>query len=161
MPKEILNGIEYASGIDHQKLVKIGDAPLDTTADNLSDAVNELNSALSQKADKSWTRILNVTASSRNYDQTLTLDNSKHFSEYKELMFVMMNANNLRVMGSTITPIDVFTNGAAYVLGCGDIGATYLYNAVFIYISDTSAEIAITANSGHPIASYVFRIFAR
>ena len=47
MPKIMLNGIEYASGIDHQKLLKIGDAPLDTTADNLSDAVNELKSSLS------------------------------------------------------------------------------------------------------------------
>lgn len=48
MPKIMLNGIEYASGIDHQKLLKIGDAPLDTTADNLSDAVNELKQSLSQ-----------------------------------------------------------------------------------------------------------------
>jgi len=54
MPKEILNGIEYGNGIDHQKLLKIGDAPLDTTADNLSDAVNELNSALSQLQNSEW-----------------------------------------------------------------------------------------------------------
>lgn len=123
--------------------------------------ISEIKQSLSNKANKSWTQILNETASSRNYDQTKSLTDGKKFSDYNELMFVMMNANNLRVMGTTIVPIGTFTNGAAYVLGCADIGATYFYNAVFIYVSDTQTEIAITANSGNPIAAYVFRIYAR
>lgn len=127
----------------------------------VDDDISAIKSSLSNKANKSWTQILNETAPSRNYDQTKNLATGKKFSDFNELMFVMMNANNLRVMGTTVVPIEVFTNGAVYVLGCGDIGATYLYNAVFIYVSDTSTEIAITANSGNPIASYVFRIMAR
>lgn len=129
--------------------------------DEMAADVSEIKQSLSNKANKRWTQILNETAPSRNYDQTKTLADGNKFSDYNELMFVMMNANNLRVMGTTVVPIEVFTNGAAYVLGCGDIGATYLYNAVFIYTSDTSVEIAITANSNSPIASYVFRIMAR
>lgn len=129
--------------------------------DTLGNYASQIKQSLSNKANKSWTQILNETAPSRNYDQTKNLATGKKFSDFNELMFVMMNANNLRVMGTTVVPIEVFTNGAVYVLGCGDIGATYLYNAVFIYVSDTSTEIAITANSGNPIASYVFRIMAR
>lgn len=46
MPKQILNGIDYANGIDQAKLAKIGDATLNTTAQDLSGAVNELKSNL-------------------------------------------------------------------------------------------------------------------
>lgn len=129
--------------------------------DTLGNYASQIKQSLSDKASKSWTQILNETASSRNYDQTKNLADGKKFSDYNELMFVMMNANNLRVMGTTVVPIGTFTNGATYVLGCADIGATYFYNAVFIYVSDTQTEIAITANSGNPIAAYVFRIYAR
>ena len=46
MPKIILNGIDYANGIDQAKLAKIGDAALTTVAQDLSGAVNELKSNL-------------------------------------------------------------------------------------------------------------------
>lgn len=122
---------------------------------------SELSELKGTLANKEWTRILNETASSRNYDETKSIDTGKLFSQYSELMFVMMNANNLRIMGTTIVPVGAFQNGAVYVLGAGDIGADYLYNAVFIYASDSTVEIAIGAKSGNPIASYVFRIYAR
>lgn len=144
-----------------EKIVDSNGEPLEIVDAEAREDISEIKQSLSGKANKSWTRILNETAPSRNYDQTKNLADGKKFSDYNELMFVMMNANNLRVMGTTVVPIEVFTNGAAYVLGCGDIGAAYLYNAVFIYTSDTSVEIAITANSNNPIASYVFRIMAR
>lgn len=128
------------------------------SATNVDDGFSELKQSL---ANKEWTRILNETASSRNYDETKSIDSGKLFSQYSELMFVMMNANSLRIMGTTIVPVGAFQNGAVYVLGAGDIGADYLYNAVFIYASDSTVEIAIGAKSGNPIASYVFRIYAR
>lgn len=46
MPKVILNGIEYASGLDQTTYEKIGDEPLDI-GDNLIDACNQLNQSLS------------------------------------------------------------------------------------------------------------------
>ena len=49
MPKQILNGIDYANGIDQAKLAKIGDAALTTVAQDLSGAVNELKSNLDDK----------------------------------------------------------------------------------------------------------------
>lgn len=49
MPKIMLNGIEYASGLDEGVVDKIGLAPLNTTAQDLSGAVNELKSSLDDK----------------------------------------------------------------------------------------------------------------
>lgn len=46
MPKIMLNGIEYASGLDQTTYNKIGDDPLTTTAQTLTGATNELNSGL-------------------------------------------------------------------------------------------------------------------
>lgn len=46
MPKIILNGTTYAAGLDQKTFDKIGTDTLDTDAQDLSGAVNELNSSL-------------------------------------------------------------------------------------------------------------------
>lgn len=48
MPKVILNGIEYASGLDQTTYEKIGDDPLETEAQELSGAVNEHEDDISE-----------------------------------------------------------------------------------------------------------------
>ena len=49
MPKIILNGTTYAAGLDQKTFDKIGTDTLDTDAQDLSGAVNELNSSLNTK----------------------------------------------------------------------------------------------------------------
>ena len=46
MPKIILNGTTYAAGLDQKTFDKIGTDTLDTDAQDLSGAVNELNTSL-------------------------------------------------------------------------------------------------------------------
>ncbi len=48
MPKVILNGIEYASGLDQTTYGKIGDEPLETEAQDLSGATNEHENDISE-----------------------------------------------------------------------------------------------------------------
>lgn len=48
MPKIILNGTTYAAGLDQKTFDKIGTDTLDTDAQDLSGAVNELNTSLSE-----------------------------------------------------------------------------------------------------------------
>lgn len=47
MAVQIVNGTEYCNEFDPQIYAKIGTSQLETQADNLSDAVNELNQSLS------------------------------------------------------------------------------------------------------------------
>ena len=47
MAKQIVNGVEYSNEFDPQIYAKIGTSQLETQADNLSDAVNELKQGLS------------------------------------------------------------------------------------------------------------------
>ena len=53
MPKIIQNGIEYASGLDQTFVNKIGMDTLDTQAQDLSGAVNELKGTLTTLESKS------------------------------------------------------------------------------------------------------------
>lgn len=46
MAKQIVNGVEYSNEFDPQIYAKIGTSPLETQADNLSDAVNEIKQSL-------------------------------------------------------------------------------------------------------------------
>ena len=48
MPKVILNGIEYASGLDQTTYAKIGDDSLETEAQDLSGATNEHEADISE-----------------------------------------------------------------------------------------------------------------
>lgn len=48
MAKQIVNGVEYCNEFDPQIYAKIGTSQLETQADNLSDAVNEIKQSLSQ-----------------------------------------------------------------------------------------------------------------
>lgn len=51
MPKIILNGTTYAAGLDQKTFDKIGTDTLDTDAQDLSGAVNELNTSKIDKAE--------------------------------------------------------------------------------------------------------------
>ncbi len=52
MPKIILNGTTYAAGLDQKTFDKIGTDTLDTDAQDLSGAVNELNTSLTNMIKK-------------------------------------------------------------------------------------------------------------
>ena len=132
MPKEILNGIEYGNGIDHQKLLKIGDAPLDTTADNLSDAVNELKSALSDLD-------LNVPHFKGMFDITTDLTSDKTYTATESCIVL------LKTEGLNMT---LYIN--AYVDGIG-IGQTtaqgQTVNNIYAFLKKGSV---LTLNASYP-----------
>ena len=117
-----------------------------------------INASLTQKQTKEWTRLLNQ-ATGKTYDDTVSI--SGKFSDYNELLFVMMNASNGRIMGSTHVTRNNFENGACYVSGISNLSADYVYGVVFIYVTDTTVEVATGIPSGHPQSSFAMRIYAR
>lgn len=145
MPKIMLNGIEYASGIDHQKLLKIGDAPLDTTADNLSDAVNELKSSLSQKANKNWT-LFSTTVPTAGNPTPLP-------SEFNELLIsVSFNAPNGWHSSEFLIPKELLSStsvkhAAGWYYSASDCASfmVQLDNTEITQVSTTRGGSSITA----------------
>lgn len=128
-----------------------------TVGSDLTDAVTQLNSS---KANKQWTRILNLSITS-NTDQTVQVT---YPDGYSELLFSVQRADNGRTIGTTIIPRDQFTGGACYVGGSYTIvslamnsNANEYVNGVFIYSDATHIEVAF--NKGN--VNLTARVFAR
>ena len=71
MPKIILNGTTYAAGLDQKTFDKIGTDTLDTDAQALSGAVNELNTSLLDKCSIQYSDSANLTLTSGTSMQVL------------------------------------------------------------------------------------------
>ena len=136
---------------------KLGTATLNTDADNVSDAVNELNSS---KANKQWTRVLQVDITS-NTDQTVQVE---YPNGYSELLFTVQRLDTGRTIGTNTLPRDQFKDGACYVNGSYNIvslamnnNANEYVNGVFIYSDATHIEVAFNKGAVNLRA----RVFAR
>lgn len=92
MPKIILNGIEYASGFDQGTYEKIGTSPLETQADNLSDAVNEIKQSLSQL------KHVPITTSTATFPSTVSIQGDNYYQKNGRLVIVNVN---LKIVSST------------------------------------------------------------
>lgn len=127
------------------------------SATTTSNDISELNSS---KANKQWTRILNLSITS-NTDQTVQVT---YPDGYSELLFSVQRADNGRTIGTNIVPRDQFTGGACYVGGSYTIAslamngnANEYVNGVFIYSDATHIEVAF--NKGN--VNLTARVFAR
>ena len=118
--------------------------------------VAALNNNLQKKA---WTLLKEQTTNARTYDQTVTIDGK--FSDYNELKFVILAVSNSRVIASTDIPCAVFIGGGTYCCGSDILGITAFYNAVFIYTTDTTVEIATNLPQNTPNSTIKCRIYGR
>ena len=89
-----------------------------------------------------------------NFDKTVSISS---IASYKELLFTLQTSTG-RTMASSVVPMEQFRDGAAYLVGAQAVGGTITFKtAVFVYISDTSVEIATNNNS----EAYKLRMYAR
>lgn len=158
MPTQILNGIDYGNGIDITMLNKIGFSPLDTQADNLSDAVNELKSALSQLGLVCESIVNNETITSS--ETTYNTFNGRKFSDYSVLIFIMKYTDT-DMRASITIPQNMWKSGAMLPLkalhGSTASGAS-TYNVggmTFIYNSDTKINMFTNGTNTFSVASVV------
>ena len=102
-----------------------------------------------------WVRLANeAVTSGSNFDKTVSISS---IASYKELLFTLQTSTG-RTMASSVVPMEQFRDGAAYLVGAQAVGGTITFKtAVFVYISDTSVEIATNNNS----EAYKLRMYAR
>lgn len=121
----------------------------------------QVDSAISQAT--AWVRIADIATSANTaYDNTISVS---YPSNCKEVMVTLQRDSNRRTFASTVLPFAQFQNGAAYAGGSYMLYSglmsnnnTGIYvNAVVIYQSATSIEIALAANT----ESIRVRVFAR
>ena len=103
-----------------------------------TNTTSSVPSSLSWSKTNSWNMLLNEALS--NADKTYSINYGSQ--EPNEIMFVLMNTTNSRVISTTIVPFGTFLNGGAYVYGASNLAGTELYSAVFIYTDSTHIEIA-------------------
>ena len=115
---------------------------------------------ISSKANKQWTRILNLSITS-NTDQNISVT---YPNGYSELLFSIQRTDNGRTIGTNVVPRDQFKGGACYVSGSYTIVALPMntntnefVNGVFIYSDATHIEVAF--NKGN--VNLTARVFAR
>lgn len=112
-----------------------------------------LSDAIAQST--AWVRLANETVTSgSNFDKTVSISS---IASYKELLFTLQTSTG-RTMASAVVPMEQFQDGAAYLVGVQAISGTITFKtAVFVYISNTSVEIATNNNT----EAYKLRMFAR
>lgn len=134
------SGVQYdntSSGLDATTV----QGAIDENASEIADV----------KSGLTWKRILNVvTTANANYDQTQTVEN---IANYNEIMLTIQRSSNGRTFATSVCPVAQFQNaglyaGGAYVLYAGLMNASQArwINAVAIWQSNTSVEIAVNAN---------------
>lgn len=155
--KEIVVGGDVLELKDAEARNLLGSETLDTEATTVTGAINELNS---NKANKQWTRVLQVDITS-NTDQTVQVT---YPDGYSELLFTVQRLDTGRTIGTNILPRDQFNGGACYVGGSYAIvslpmnnNANEYVNGVFIYANANSIEVAFNKGSVNLRA----RVFAR
>ena len=115
--------------------------------------LKQMQDAIAQST--AWVRLANETVTSgNNFDKTVSISS---IASYKELLFTLQTSTG-RTMASVVVPIEQFRDGAAYLVGAQAVGGTITFKtAVFVYISNTSVEIATNNNT----EAYKLRMFAR
>lgn len=130
---------------------KVGTDPLDTTAQNCSGAINEINSALSQKATRHWTMLGTVTATG-----SLTLSHS--VTDYAEVLICLQYPypSSRKIRQSLVAPIDDFINE---ILFPDFIIANVRCYFGYTYVDDT--HINVTSYEKGTLSGVGFTIYGR
>ena len=147
-----VDDINYNSNLLDTKLGAVGET-------SVQDQIDSLNSNIATLQKKAWTLLKEQSTDARNYDQTVTINGK--FSDYNELLFMIQTVSNSRVIATVHVPYFVFNGGGVYCCGSDTLGITAFYNAVFIYATDTTVEIATNLPSSTPNATIKCRIYGR
>ena len=155
MPKVILNGIEYASGLDQTTYGKIGDEPLETEAQDLSGATNEhendiseIKQSLSPEEIKSSDgRIIFTREGKHRLVQFNRAERSVITTFFNSLLATdcpkTFATGSLVMTDSNISPAKYYRLAYAYIEGTTKPSITIVYNSQ--YNANQGEQVATTA----------------
>ena len=147
MPKIMLNGIEYASGLDQTTYNKIGNDPLTTTAQTLTGATNELNSGLTNKANAS-DAIKNITRSGTTFTATKADNSTFTFNQQDN------NTTYTLATGDANGQIKVTpSSGSAYNVSVKGLGSRAYDSTTYVPASGGTFTGGVTFNTTPKIKS--------